>query len=117
MANLWDDVKKFVKEGANAAVDRIEDETALWKIHREISNLKSAVDAQKTQLGAYVYETLKTSPETQLNADLKVSGFVTEIDNLLEKAAAKQNEYDEYKKESESKRTQAKPDVPPADEK
>lgn len=107
MANLWDDVKKFVKQGATAAVDRIEEETTLWKIQREISNLKSAVDTQKMQLGGYVYEMLKTTPETQFATDEKVTSFLAEIDNLLAKAAEKQAEYDEYKKEADSKRTQA----------
>lgn len=105
MANLWEDIKKFVKDGANTAVDRFEEETTLWKIHREISNFKKAVDAQKLQLGAHVYETLKTSPESNLNADEKLTGFLTEIDNLLEKVAEKQNEYDEFKKTAEAKRT------------
>ena len=113
MANLWEDIKKFVKDGATAAADKFDEETTLWKIHRDISNLKKSVDAQKMQLGAHVYDILKTSPETNFTEDEKVNAFITEVDNLLKKVAEKQDEYDEFKKVTEAKRVTPEPEAPP----
>jgi len=107
MANLWEDIKKFVKESATDAADRIEEETTLWKIHREITRFKKDADKKKLELGGRVYELIKENPDAKLKGDATIEALLKEIDGLLQQALEKQKEYDQVKAESTQKREKA----------
>lgn len=106
MAKLWEDIKKFVKDGANVAAERFEEETTLWKIHREMVGFKKESDKKKMELGGRVYELVKENAKVDLNKDQNIKTLTREIDEWLKKAEEKQKEYDAYKDETGQKRGQ-----------
>lgn len=111
MAKLWEDIKTFVKKGATVAAERIEEETTLWKIHREIAGLEKDVESKKIEIGGHVFELLKQNPKATIKVDEKVSTLVKEVEKLITRIAEKQAEYEEVKKQSAAKR-----ETPPKDD-
>ncbi len=103
MAKLWEDVKTFVKKGATIAAERIEEETTLWKIHRDISGFEKEVEHKKIEIGGHVFELVKQNPKATIKVDEKVSTLVKEIEALITRIAEKQAEYEEVKKQSGAK--------------
>lgn len=104
MAKLWEDVKSFVKKGAAIAAERIEEETTLWKIHRDITGLEKEVERKKVEIGGHVFEMVKNNPKATIKVDEKIATLVKEIEASLAQIAEKQAEYDEVKKQSAEKR-------------
>ncbi|MBN2093344.1 hypothetical protein JW964_27215 [candidate division KSB1 bacterium] len=105
MAKLWEDVKTFVKKGAAIAAERIEEETTLWKIHREIANFEKDVERKKIEIGGHIFELVKNNPKASIKVDEKVATLVKEIEALNTQIAEKQVEYEEVKKQSGEKST------------
>jgi len=103
MAKLWEDIKSFVKKSATEAADRIEEEKALWTIHREIVALQKDVETKKIELGGRVYDLVQAEPEVDLKKDEKNIELVKDIEMLLEKIAAKQKEYEDVKLQAAEK--------------
>ncbi|GEM_PF-2400266 len=110
MAKLWEDIKTFVKKGASIAAERIEEETSLWKIHREIAGFEKDVEQKKIEIGGHVFELVKNNPKATIKVDEKVSTLVKEIEELAARIAEKQAEYEEVKKQSTEKRATSKTD-------
>lgn len=113
MANLWNDVKKFVKDSASLATERFEEETALWKIHREMVGFTKAADKQKLELGGTVYEMIQANPDVDIKKDEKISSLVKTIEDALANAAAKQKEYNDVKAEAAAKKQTSQTDAEP----
>ena len=108
MTNLWEDIKKTVKEGVTIAVDKTEEIGKIGKVKIDIMKLERDRDKTFRELGTEVYNLVKKDKALAAAQNEKMKKSVSKIDSLIKSLKAKENEIEKIKKETDSKPSTSK---------
>lgn len=102
MAELWEKIRKTIKEGIATATEKTEELTKLGKAKIDILTVKHQISKQFTELGGIVYEASKENKEGEVLALPKTKAVVASLKKLEKELTAKEKLYEDIKKKEKT---------------
>ncbi|NLE02962.1 MAG: hypothetical protein GX640_24090 [Fibrobacter sp.] len=84
MDNVWDKIKKGVREGAAVSMEKIEEYTKLGKLKVEEMAAKRKIERNYGDIGERVFDLVEDGKDGEIAADLTVKKAVENITALRE---------------------------------
>lgn len=103
MGNLWDDIKKTIREGVDTVVEKTGELTKIGRIKVDILNIKRNVEKSFTELGGKAYHLIVDEKMPQVGGHKEVKEIV-ECIKLLERELEEKNKDIEKIKTREDKK-------------
>lgn len=97
--NLWEDIKKSLKEGVDFAINKTEEYTKVGKVKLDILGIKRRIERAFTELGGVSYHHTTSKKKTVLTNTKVFKEIVQKINELKVELEAKEKELDKIKSE------------------
>ncbi|MCX7727104.1 MAG: hypothetical protein N2053_09685 [Chitinispirillaceae bacterium] len=87
MDNMWEKIKKSLKEGAALSMEKIEEYTKLGKLKIEELSAKRKCERNLVDIGERVVELIRDKKEDSIAQDLTIRKAYENINSLMEEIA------------------------------
>jgi hypothetical protein len=102
MDNVWERIRKGVKEGAALSMEKIEEYTKVGKLKIEEFSVKRKIERNFVDMGERVFELISDEKGSEIEKDIL-------INNSIENVNALKEELEEIKKRIQESSKEAKP--------
>lgn len=100
MDNMWEKIKKSLREGAALSIEKIEEYTKLGKLKIEELSAKRKCERNLIDIGERVVELIKDKKEANIAEDLAIRKAYENINSLMEEIAEIEKKMKEIIEES-----------------
>lgn len=97
--NLWEDIKKSLKEGVDFALNKTEEYTKVGKIRLDILGIKRRIERAFTELGGISYHHSTSKKKTVLTNTKAFKETIAKIEELKVELEKKEKELNKIKSE------------------
>ncbi len=97
--NLWEDIKKSLKEGVDFAINKTEEYTKVGKIKLDVLGIKRRIERAFTELGGISYHHSTSNKKTVLTNTKVFKEIISKINELKVELEEKEKELEKIKAE------------------
>jgi len=97
MESLWEKIKKGVRDGLSATVEKTDELTRTGKLKLDISAIRRDINRNFTELGRVVYRMISEEKAEEITTDQEVISLVEKINALQLGLKQKEEELREIK--------------------
>lgn len=87
MDNMWEKIKKSIRDGATVSMEKIEEYTKLGKLKVEEMAAKRKIERNFMDIGERAFDLMENQKGTDITGDLSVKKSVENIYSLREELA------------------------------
>lgn len=103
MDNVWERIRKGVKEGAALSMEKIEEYTKVGKLKIEEFSVKRKIERNFVDMGERVFELISDKKGGEIERDILINNSIENVNALREELEEIKNNIQEASKESRKK--------------
>lgn len=101
--NVWDRIKKGLKDGAALSMEKIEEYTKIGKLKIEEFSAKRKIERNFVDIGERVFELITDKKANEVEKDILISNAIENIKSLREELVELDKKIQEVSEESKNK--------------
>ncbi len=101
--NVWEKIRRGVKEGAALSMEKIEEYTRIGKLKIDEFSVKRKIERNYVDIGERVFELLAEDKGSEIEKDILITNAVDNINALKEELEEIDEKIQEAPKEAKSK--------------
>lgn len=106
MDNMWEKLKKGIREGAVLSMEKIEEYTKLGKLKVEEMAAKRKIERNFADIGERVFDLIEDGKNTEISQDLSIKKAVENVVSLREELVEIGNKIKDIGESSKSNTTE-----------
>ncbi len=103
MDNVWERIRKGVKEGAALSMEKIEEYTKVGKLKIEEFSVKRKIERNFVDMGERVFELISDEKGSEVEKDILINNSIENVNALREELEEITNKIQEASRESKNK--------------
>ena len=103
MDNVWERIRKGVKEGAALSMEKIEEYTKVGKLKIEEFSVKRKIERNFVDMGERVFELISDKKGSDIEKDILINNSIENVNALKEELEEIKGRIDEAAGESKGK--------------
>lgn len=110
MDNMWERIKKGLKDGATLSMEKIEEYTKVGKLKIEEFSAKRKIERNYIDIGERVYDLLSDKKGAEIEKDILISNALENINSLKQELVDIEEKINEASTESDEETAQEQSD-------
>jgi len=111
MDNVWERIRKGVKEGAALSMEKIEEYTKIGKLKIEEFSLKRKIERNFVDMGERVFELISDKKGSEIEKDILINNSIENVNALREELEEIKDKIQETSTESRKSDTDEEEEI------
>jgi len=111
MDNMWEKIKKSLKDGATLSAEKIEEYTKIGKLKIDEFAAKRKIERNFVDIGERAFDLIDSGKGDSVSADLNVAKAIDNIKSLRQELATIKAKIEEIQEAARKKKTAADEEV------
>lgn len=105
--NVWERIKKGLKDGAALSMEKIEEYTKVGKLKIEEFSAKRKIERNYIDIGERVFELISENKGSDIEKDIIITNAIENVNNLKEEIVDIEKNIEEVAEEARNKKAEA----------